>query len=59
MGGNDLADMAYNKTGATEALAQTDVMVSEMRAAVEWLKDPANFPNGSYVVFANSTNTPI
>jgi lysophospholipase L1-like esterase len=53
MGGNDLANMAENKLGANEANAQTDVVVSEMRAAVEWLKDPANFPNGSWVVFAN------
>ena len=53
MGGNDLANMAESKKGATEALAQTDEMVAEMRAAVEWLKDPTNFPNGSYVLFAN------
>jgi hypothetical protein len=53
MGGNDLAAMARDKLGATEALALTDQAVSEMRAAVEWLKDPQNFPNGSYVVFAN------
>jgi lysophospholipase L1-like esterase len=53
MGGNDLANMASNKMGANEANAEADVVVGEMRAAVEWLKDPVNFPNGSYVVFAN------
>jgi hypothetical protein len=39
--------------GANEANAEADQSVAEMRAAVEWLKDPVNFPNGSYVVFAN------
>jgi hypothetical protein len=53
MGGNDLAAMAKDKLGATEAMALADKTVAEMRAAVEWLKDPQNFPNGSYVVFAN------
>jgi lysophospholipase L1-like esterase len=53
MGGNDVVAMASKKLGPTEATAAADVSIAEMRAAVEWLKDPANFPNGSHVVFAN------
>ncbi len=53
MGGNDLADMAKNHLDVTAATAQADQAIADTRSAVEWLKDPKNFPNGSYVVFAN------
>jgi lysophospholipase L1-like esterase len=62
MGGNDIA--AITKKGAEaseaevaagypEARALADEAVAHLEAAVAWLKDPANFPNGSFVVFAN------
>ena len=38
------------------ALAQSTIVYLE--EAVAWLKDPANFPNGSYVVFGTITNSP-
>ncbi len=53
MGGNDLANMAKNHLDAAAATTQADQAVADLRSAVEWLKDPAHFPNGSYVVFAS------
>ena len=53
MGGNDIKSMASKKLGATEALAAADPVLANMDKAVKWLKDPVNFPNGSFVVFAN------
>ena len=56
MGGNDIASLT--KAGldgeAPEQLwERTRTFVRLMREAVKWLKSPENFPNGSYVVFAN------
>ena len=55
IGGNDIA--ALTKDGADQSyeksLAQTQQFVKYLADTVAWLKDPANFPNGSYVVFAN------
>jgi lysophospholipase L1-like esterase len=53
MGGNDIADMAKKKKTVAEASVQTTQALADMKKAVDWLKDPVNFPNGSYVVFAN------
>ncbi len=53
MGGNDLADMAGKKEDVQTATAQADQAIADLRSAVTWLKDPKNFPNGSYVVFAD------
>lgn len=56
IGGNDLAQVA--KHGATapfaDNLAEVQAYVDRLRAAIEWLKEPGRFPNGVYVVFANT-----
>jgi lysophospholipase L1-like esterase len=59
MGGNDIASIA--KKGPTlappytELWTQTDQFVTYMRNAVNWFKsDPAKFPNGVFIVFANN-----
>lgn len=62
MGGNDIAKIQQSGAQATPeevaagyptawALAQSTV--GYLRDALVWLKDPARFPNGSYVIFAN------
>jgi len=55
IGGNDIA--ALTKDGASQSyqtsFEQTQTFVQYLHDAVAWLKDPINFPNGSYVVFAN------
>ncbi|GMV19361.1 MAG: SGNH/GDSL hydrolase family protein [Polyangiaceae bacterium] len=53
MGGNDIAAMAKDKLSASAASVEADKVLANMKQAVEWLKDPTNFPNGSWVVFAN------
>ncbi len=56
MGGNDISSLTQDSIdGFTEEMLWAEIMsaVELERAAVEWLKDPANFPNGSFVVFAN------
>ncbi|MFO0564701.1 MAG: SGNH/GDSL hydrolase family protein [Polyangiaceae bacterium] len=53
MGGNDIAGMAKDKLSAAAASAEADTILANMKQAVDWLKDPTNFPNGSWVVFAN------
>ncbi|MBK7583716.1 MAG: SGNH/GDSL hydrolase family protein [Myxococcales bacterium] len=53
MGGNDLVSMAKDKLSAAEAGVKADVTLANMKKAVDWLKDPTNFPNGSWVVFSN------
>ncbi len=55
-GGNDLSALTQAAIdGATEEMlwAEIEQAVELQRAAVEWLKDPVNFPNGAFVVFAN------
>jgi lysophospholipase L1-like esterase len=55
IGGNDVA--SFTKSGATAPYDETQAKVAEyvqlLREAVEWLKDPALFPAGNDVVFAN------
>ena len=53
MGGNDIASYAKDHMPVDQALAEAEVMLGQIREAVAWLKDPAHFPNGSFVVFAN------
>lgn len=53
MGGNDIAAMAKDKLSVSAASAEADTVLANMKKAVDWLKDPTNFPNGSWVVFAN------
>lgn len=55
-GGNDLNSLTQAAIdGATEEelWAQIENAVELERGAVQWLKDPKNFPNGTHVVFAN------
>jgi lysophospholipase L1-like esterase len=56
VGGNDmnafLQDAMDGDTPA-ETMQKVDEMLGQFEDAVRWLKDPANFPNGSFVVFAN------
>jgi hypothetical protein len=53
MGGNDIASYAKDHMPVDQALAEADLMLQQFRDAITWLKDPAHFPNGSFVVFAN------
>jgi hypothetical protein len=53
MGGNDIAAMAKDKLGATAASAKADEVLANMKTTLEYLTDPTNFPNGSYVLFSN------
>jgi len=52
-GGNDEAAWAKDGLTAEQAMAESDKAVQLMREAIQWLKDPVNFPNGSFVVFGN------
>lgn len=56
MGGNDIASITEDGIdGVPIPDIWDDVyqFVQYQRDAIAWLTDPANFPNGSYVVFAN------
>ncbi|MBI5497345.1 MAG: SGNH/GDSL hydrolase family protein [Deltaproteobacteria bacterium] len=56
MGGNDFADMTRaGSAGApmSEMRPQAEATVAAFEAALRWLKDPARFPSGSDVIFAN------
>lgn len=56
VGGNDMnAFLQDAMDGDTpeQTMAKVDEMLVLLEDAVRWLKDPANFPNGSFVVFAN------
>ncbi|MBI4818628.1 MAG: SGNH/GDSL hydrolase family protein [Deltaproteobacteria bacterium] len=56
IGGNDIASITKMGPAGVplpEIRAKTEAFVELLSAAVAWLKDPANFPNGSYVVFGN------
>ena len=56
MGGNDLARIAQESgAGAKPSVAWdlAESAVDHMRESANWLKDPENFPNGHFVVFAN------
>lgn len=56
VGGNDISSLTQDAIdGASEEMLWDEITsaVELQRAAVEWLKDPENFPNGAFVVFAN------
>ncbi len=52
-GGNDIHAWAKDKRSTSDAMAAADEALLHLKTAVEWLKSPAHFPNGSFVVFAN------
>jgi lysophospholipase L1-like esterase len=60
MGGNDIANLTQEGGGASpnksvpQLQAQAQVMIDDLRAAIAWLKNPANVPGGVEVVFANN-----
>jgi lysophospholipase L1-like esterase len=59
MGGNDIANIAKKGVTASppysELRAQAQSFVLLMRQAVDWFKsEPAKFPNGVFIVFANT-----
>jgi lysophospholipase L1-like esterase len=53
VGGNDIGQWAKDGLSAAEATAKADTSVTRLREGILWLKDPAHFPNGSYVAFGN------
>jgi lysophospholipase L1-like esterase len=53
LGGNDAASWAKSTLPLAQAEAAADLSLQTFRDDVVWLKDPAHFPAGSYVVFAN------
>ncbi len=57
MGGNDISSLAQDATNgasSAELWAATQSFVQLQREAIEWLYAPGRFPNGVFVVFANS-----
>jgi hypothetical protein len=52
-GGNDIHAWAKGKMSTAEATAKADEAIVLLKTALEWLKSPAHFPNGSFVVFSN------
>jgi lysophospholipase L1-like esterase len=57
VGGNDIYSLLEDaRAGVDEATlrATYDQALQRLREAVEWVVDPANLPNGAYVVFANT-----
>ena len=62
MGGNDISTITELGAEASPAEVQAGYpatwavaysTIDYLREAVQWLKDPERFPNGSYVIFAN------
>lgn len=53
MGGNDISAWAQDNLSAEAATIEADASADLLEDAVTWLKDPARFPNGSFVIFAN------
>lgn len=58
IGGNDIASITKNGAPSgghtlAEVTMQTQEFVAKLEDAVAWVKDPANFPNGAELVFAN------
>lgn len=52
-GGNDTAAWAKDKLSTAAAMVAADAAVLRLQQAVEWLKSPTHFPNGSFVVYSN------
>jgi lysophospholipase L1-like esterase len=56
IGGNDMNSIledAQNGDTPEQTMAKADAMLALFEDTVRYLKDPVNFPAGSYVVFAN------
>ncbi len=56
MGGNDMSAIAKEAAEgdtAAQSMAKVDQALQNFEDAVTWLRDPAHFPNGSYIVFSN------
>ncbi len=56
MGGNDMSAIAKEAAegdAPSQSMAKVDLALQQLEEAITWMKDPARFPNGSYVVFAN------
>ena len=54
MGGNDMIRWPENNYTFEEASADAQVIAGGLRSAIDWFyEDPARFPAGVYVVFAN------
>jgi len=56
MGGNDMSAIAKEAAAGdtpAQTMAKVELALQALEQAVTWLKDPAHFPNGSYVVFSN------
>lgn len=53
-GGNDIASWAKDKLPTDQATVKADEAAATWRQAIDWFyADPARFPNGVFVVFAN------
>lgn len=53
-GGNDIAAWAKDKLTTDEAMVKADEAAATWRQAIDWFyADPAKFPNGVFVTFAN------
>src|SRR5690606_33279344 len=56
MGGNDIANITEYGADTNDVMGAWDratETVQYLEEAIVWLTDPANFPNGVYVIFAN------
>ena len=56
MGGNDMSSIAKDASAGdtpAQTMAKVDQALQALDDAIRWLKDPAHFPNGSYVIFSN------
>ena len=56
MGGNDMSSIAKEAAAGdtpAQTMAKVELALQNLEQAVAWLRDPAHFPNGSYVVFSN------
>jgi len=62
MGGNDISKITQEggeaseeevAAGYPESWELAENTIQYLKEALEWIGDPANFPNGSYVIFAN------
>ena len=53
IGGNDIAAWAKDLMPVAQAMTEADKAADLLEDAVKWLIDPAKFPKGIYVIYAN------
>jgi lysophospholipase L1-like esterase len=53
MGGNDVDSWTKDVLGVEAGKREADAAGELLTQAVSWLKDPAHFPNGSFVILSN------